>query len=445
MLPLDAAAPAQGQMVEKTRKIALHRRRRRPCAGRTCVDLFSGAGGLAVGFRLAGWAILAANDEDKDAGVTFRLNFPETSFFEGPIATLTARAVLTECGLAKGELDCLIGGPPCQSFSYNNHQRSAEDERARLFRDYLRLVKGLRPKVLIMENVPGILTIGDNAVIKEIANRLEELGYDTAVRVLSAEEFGTPQVRRRVFIVASRIGPASELLPLPTHRPAAGTRRPTRDARSGDVVTPTAASLPVTVQQAIGDLPPIDSGGGKQQSPAARKPATTQFQREARKGAPAVYNHVCHALTPSMLERIKHVPEGGNWRNIPFDLLPAGMQRARPVDHTKRYGRLAREGLASTILTKCDPHWGAYIHPTQNRTISVREAARLQGFPDSFVFGGAHLSKQYAQVGNAVPVPVARALGTCTLKHLENPRPRFWRTAQRPLPLTRVRSALKAA
>ncbi len=398
----------------------VHKRTRHPDGSRTCVDLFSGAGGLAVGFRQAGWSVLAANDADKEAGATFRLNFPEASFFGGPIAALTAKAVLDECGIKRGELDCLIGGPPCQSFSYNNHQRSAEDERARLFRDYLRLVKGLKPKTLVMENVPGILTIGDNAVIKEISEKLEDLGYNVEVRILSAEEFGTPQVRRRVFIVASRVGAAAELLPSPTHRPASGIRRPAATPADGKKIKFIGTRRPITVQQAIGDLPPLSSGGGKHELSGPQGKATTQFQRDARRGAKTLYNHVCHALTAPMLDRIMHVPEGGNWRNIPFHLLPAGMQRARAKDHTKRYGRLSRNGLASTILTKCDPHWGAYIHPTQNRTISVREAARLQGFPDCFVFAGEHFSKQYTQVGNAVPVPVARALAAAALKHLED-------------------------
>lgn len=127
------------------------------------------------------------------------------------------------------------------------------------------------------------------------------------------------------------------------------------------------------------------------------------------------------------LERIRHVPEGGNWRDIPRELLPAGMQRARLKDHTKRYGRLARKGLASTILTKCDPHWGAYIHPTQDRTISVREAARLQGLSDSFQFAGEHLSKQYIQVGNAVPMPVAKAIAESVRVHIERRQSRSHR------------------
>lgn len=405
-------------MVKSKHKLKFHARSAPRHRGRTCIDLFSGAGGLAVGFRQAGWSILAANDSDADAGATFRLNFPEASFFEGPISALTPELLLKECGLKRGELDCLIGGPPCQSFSYNNHQRTADDERARLFTDYLRLVAGLQPKTLIMENVPGILTIGDNAVIKEIAARLALLNYDSAVDVLSADEFGVPQIRRRVFIVASRIGSARDLLPAPTHQSAI-PRSPRASALpGGKEKRARARRKPVTIKEAIGDLPRLRSGKGLHVAPRLKGRAASPFQRTARRGAKGLHNHICHALTDAMLKRIKHVPEGGNWRDIPRKLLPAGMQRARLSDHTKRYGRLSRKGLASTILTKCDPHWGAYVHPTQNRTISVREAARLQGFPDRFVFAGEHLSKQYAQVGNAVPILIACAIGEVALEHV---------------------------
>jgi len=384
--------------------IVLHKRTVEPGKGPTCVDLFSGAGGLAVGFRQAGWAILAANDADAAAGATFRANFPEASFFEGPIRLVKAAGILAECGLKRGQLDCLIGGPPCQSFSHNNHQRSATDARARLFEDYLRLVRGLRPKTLVMENVPGILSIDDGSVIEEIAAALGKIGYATTYRVLSAEEFGTPQVRRRVFIVASRVGSAESLLPVPTHGPSAPAKRRRRI---------------VNVGAAIGDLPVLENGGGEQEVKRPPSRPSSGFQRSVRRGARRLFNHVCHKLTDVNLRRIVHVTEGGNWRQIPRDLLTDGMKRARTSDHTKRYGRLSRSGLASTILTKCDPHWGAYVHPTQNRTITVREAARLQGFPDSFRFAGAEISHQYVQVGNAVPVPVARALATAALAHLK--------------------------
>lgn len=324
--------------------------------------------------------------------------------------------LLDQCGIAKGELDSLIGGPPCQSFSYNNHQRSAEDDRARLFEDYLRIVDGLQPKTLIMENVPGILTINDGQVIEEIKSSLTALGYDCAVEIINAEEFGTPQSRRRVFITGSRLGAADDLIPLPTHWKAG-----LRVLRGGEVISRPADTKhrAVNIWQAIGDLPKIENGGGAQASPRTGMNATTVFQREIRQGARKLYNHACNKLTKVNLDRLEHIPEGGNWRNVPRELLPAGMQRAELSDHTKRYGRLDRNGVASTILTKCDPHWGAYIHPTQDRTISVREAARLQGFPDSFRFAGEHLTPQYVQVGNAVPVPVARALGKAVLDHLD--------------------------
>lgn len=386
--------------------------------GRSCVDLFSGAGGLAVGFRKAGWNILAANDIDEDAALTFRQNFPETTFFLGPIAKLKAKDLLAECNINKGELDCLIGGPPCQSFSYNNHQRSANDARARLFEDYLRLVRELAPKTLIMENVPGILTIDNGSVVRVIASKLSRLGYAVSVKLLSAEQFGAPQIRRRAFIVATRVGDSNELLPIPSHGISRDTSEENRAyINKHDRKTPSRKKL-VTIQQAIGDLPRLENGGGKHVRKMPSKRPTTQYQRNARKGATALYNHVCRNLSEVMLERMKYVPEGGNWRDIPRRLLTEGMKRARSSDHTKRYGRLSRKGLSATLLTKCDPHWGAYVHPTQNRTISVREAARIQGFPDEFQFAGESISKQYAQVGNAVPIPLAQALGEAALKHL---------------------------
>ena len=378
-----------------------------------CVELFSGAGGLAVGFRAAGWRISAANDIDPDAARTFRENFPEASFFEGPVEQLHAEDILRDCSISRGELGCLAGGPPCQSFSHNNHHRSAADERARLFEFYLNLVDKLLPQTLVMENVPGILSIDGGKVVDEIIQRLTTLGFDVAVHRLSAEEFGTPQLRRRVFFLASRVGPASELLPQSTHwgsglvklggaksQPSSATRRPVR------------------VWQAIGDLPELTNGGGNFSTSRTGWPAKTAYQKDARRGSGLFYNHVCHRLGEANMHRIKHVPEGGNWRDVPRRLLSDGMKRAKLKDHTKRYGRLSRNGYASTILTKCDPHWGAYVHPTQDRTISVREAARLQGFPDTFVFHGSHPSKQYAQVGNAVPIQVARAVGQSVHEHL---------------------------
>lgn len=394
--------------------VTLHKRRVRLADGPRCVDLFAGAGGLAVGFRQAGWSVACGNDVNADASETFRLNFPEASFFEGPISGVQASDMLSEASVGVGELDCLIGGPPCQSFSHNNHNRNAVDDRARLFEHYVAIVKDMRPKTIIMENVPGILSIDGGSVVEEITSGLKKLGYsEPCVKVLSAEQYGTPQVRRRAFIVASRIGPSAELLPPATHwsprfkhvgypkkRPDGATKRP------------------VTVWQAIGDLPLLNGKPGLQEMPRDWGRATSAFQREAQKGAPVIFNHIGHVLTEVNLSRVLHIPQGGNWRDIPRELLPTGMRRAKLTDHTKRYGRLHQDGFASTILTKCDPHWGAYIHPIEDRTITVREAARLQGFPDAFRFSGESIGPQYVQVGNAVPVPLAFAIGRAVYRHL---------------------------
>jgi DNA (cytosine-5)-methyltransferase 1 len=386
--------------------------------GFTCIDLFSGAGGLAEGFRQAGWSIRAGNDLDKYAGATFRANFPEASFYEGPVSALSARKLLRDAGLKQGELDCLMGGPPCQSFSYNNHQRSATDERAVLFRKYLQIVRALFPKTLVMENVPGMLTIGNGRVLGEIKDELRALGYECEVRVLYCEDFGVPQARRRAFIIASRLGAAAEIFPCGTHGPSEKPSQKANKFVHRWEPTPGESPLPfVTVWDAIGDLPVLRNGGGTALAKHCRAPAT-KFQRAVRGRATHIRNHTCHMLTDVMLKRILHVSEGGNWTEIPRKLLPAGMRRAHLKDHTKRYGRLRRKGLASTILTKCDPHWGAYIHPTQNRTISIREAARLQGFPDRFRFASSQAGKSYEQVGNAVPVPVARAIGLSLSAHI---------------------------
>jgi DNA (cytosine-5)-methyltransferase 1 len=275
-----------------------------------------------------------------------------------------------------------------------------------------------------MENVPGMLTIGEGRVVDEIKAKLRSLGYQCQVRIVYCEDFGVPQARRRAFVIASRIGAVGQLFPRGTHGPS---EKPSVDANA--LVhrwTPpgrSAARPFVTVWDAIGDLPVLKNGGGTARG-KHRKAPVTRYQRRARGRATQIHNHVCHALSKAMLKRISHVYEGGNWTQIPRRLLPAGMRRAERSDHTKRYGRLRRRGLASTILTKCDPHWGAYVHPTQNRTVSVREAARLQGFPDRFRFAGTHASKHYEQVGNAVPVQVAHALGVALAAQVRTDRRR---------------------
>ena len=152
--------------------------------------------------------------------------------------------------------------------------------------------------------------------------------------------------------------------------------------------------------------------------------AACEYQNMLRVGSIAVHNHAAPCLAPINIERMKYVPPGGSWRDIPFELLPAGMKKARRCDHTKRYGRMRWEGLSCTVLTKCDLHWGAYIHPEQDRAITVREAARIQSIPDWFQFDGSR-TDQYIQVGNAVPPLLGKAIGEAIVmaESLECPYP----------------------
>ncbi len=156
------------------------------------------------------------------------------------------------------------------------------------------------------------------------------------------------------------------------------------------------------VWDAIGDLPRLKNGEAAADGASYRTEAKSAYQQNMRRSGSGVLNHSAPKLAPVNLKRMQHIPEGGSWRDIPVALLPNGMKRARRSDHTKRYGRLEKKGLSSTILTKCDVHWGAYIHPEQDRSLTVREAARLQSFPDWFEFKGPR-TEQYIQVGNAVP------------------------------------------
>ena len=173
----------------------------------------------------------------------------------------------------------------------------------------------------------------------------------------------------------------------------------------------------VTVGEAIGDLPRLAMGEGAE-TVGYTTEAHSEYARTMRNPEGVTFNHFGAKLAKQNIERMKYVKPGGSWREIPHQLLPKGMQRARKSDHTKRYGRLRNDGLAGTVMTKCDPHWGTVFLPDQERSLTVREAARFQSFPDAYRFLGPRVS-QYEQVGNAVPVLMAKAIALQIRAHLE--------------------------
>lgn len=365
----------------------------------TAVDLFCGAGGLSEGLRQAGVHVLAGNDFDDAAGVTYARTHREARFLGGPIQNLTAQDFLRAARLKEGQLDILAGGPPCQAYSVYNHQRGMHDDRSTLFREYLRLVEGLAPKWVIMENVTGIMSAGQGAAFSAIIDGFKARGYRVESKVLRAEAFGIPQERRRVVFLGNRTGDPI-VWPPETHGPG--------------------LSPLVSVADAISDLPKLGNGEACKSRAYASRPRSP-YQEELRQGSVGVLNHSSPRLAAINVSRMKHIPQGGSWRDIPYELLPKGMKAARRCDHTKRYGRLRWGGLASTILTKCDLHWGAYIHPEQDRSLTVREAARFQSFPDWFEFEGSQ-TDQYVQVGNAVPPILGRAIGEALISGLGRAR-----------------------
>lgn len=380
------------------------------------LDLFAGAGGLTCGLDMAGFKPILANELVPAHAETYSFNHPDTEMVVGDIREIVERNLMKSLGLVPGELDLLAGGPPCQGFSINAPIRSLDDERNHLFKDYLRIAAILKPKAILIENVPGIVSLGKGTVVEQIYKELIELGYSVDHRILFAGHYGVPQMRFRTVFIAVKGRGRKISFPEPKYNAKAVANFSGAKELCMQISPLFSQALKpyTTVWNAISDLPEIDGGNVMGPSKIDVAPES-EYQKLMRNGSFELHNHVAAKLGAINLERLKYIPQGGSWRDIPYDLLPAGLQRARRSDHTKRYGRLDPNGLCSTILTKCDPHWGSFFHPTQDRVISVREAARIQSFPDHYVFKG-NVTQQYEQVGNAVPPLMAKEIGLEIIK-----------------------------
>lgn len=375
-------------------------RRGRIAHGLTAVDLFAGAGGLSAGFDWAGGEVLGGIEYDASAAATFRANHRRAKVW-GDIRSVPPQVVRE----AVGPVDLLIGGPMCQGVSQRG-PRDPHDERNFAFWAFSEYVRELKPTFFLMENVPALVSdVHNRKLAIAVFEELESLGYHISAEVLNAAWLGVPQLRYRLIVLGSL-----------EHRPSFPEVVETAIAERLDE-----ASF-ATVHDAISDLPAVRAGGGSDSvsMPPLPKNASS-YLRTLRGRSRVLYNHVSADTDPINLNRIAHVTEGGNWHDIPRRLLPERFRHVRPSDHTTTYRRLDREHPAHTITTECgNVTSGAFTHPTQNRAITVREAARLQGFPDRFRFVGPKNS-QYRQVGNAVPVLLARRV----FERLLDPKPGF--------------------
>jgi DNA (cytosine-5)-methyltransferase 1 len=392
-------------------------------------DLFCGAGGLSQGLHSAGFDIAAAADHDPDVCATHRLNFPGTVVVEGDLTARENHMTVIDA-IGDRRLDILAGGPPCQAFSQmRNHDRLIEDPRNRLYREFVEILKELRPRALLLENVPGMDQL-QGAVRRQIEEDLSLRGDYTIISgVLDAADFGVPQRRPRLVFVGVENGGTPEL----PH--GSGISRHLRTPPSGEpdsssrderqqwqrVLEDPRDARAVTAAQALSDL--LEPGE------RYTGPATSAYQRAIRRGSKAPQDHAPSRIRDDTVQRLEAIPPGGNIYDLPDDLRrrylgdttwgPAGDGQRLARRHFDAYRRLHPNWVAWTVNTKADfaYHYGAA------RGLSVREAARIQSFPDRFHFttaprgtpgqikNGARHSR-YRQVGNAVPPLLAGAIGT---------------------------------
>jgi DNA (cytosine-5)-methyltransferase 1 len=349
----------------------------------TVLDLFCGCGGISSGFSQAGFKIVGGIDFNKDATSTFQHNFKDAKVVCTDISTIDDKSVLE---WYEG-VDVIVGGPPCQGFSTANRwQKEEDDPRNKLFFQYLRFVKILKPKIVMIENVRGLLTRDNGYAINRINTLLSEMGYITQSAVLDASEYGVPQNRKRAIIVG-----------LLNHTTSFDFNAITKLEK-------------VTVEDAIGELVQFEHSEGEY---ILSQDPTSNYRKYLRRSDNRVPNHATVYPAQKVQERISFVPQGGNWQDVPTHLWPNDRQNR----HSSAYKRLALQSQSCTIDTG-NAH-SNYFHPLFNRIPSIRESARLQSFPDSFEFLGPRGS-MYRQVGNAVPPLLAKAVAKEIYKILDN-------------------------
>lgn len=362
------------------------------------VDVYSGAGGLTQGFKLAGFEVAVAVDNDECAEQTYRFNHPEVHFLRDKVENISGDKILNLVA-KKGfsGVDVLIGGPPCQAFSFANTQSwGIGNPLSNGVWEFLRLIEEIKPTVFVMENVLGLRSKRNGQVSAQIVEKTRQLGYQAKNELLCAVDFGVPQNRRRTFVFGT-------ILKTPL-----GMFSDRKKAK-------------LKVSTAISDLPPLPEGGGGTEIADYKKKPQNEYQNLMRKNSPKLFNHVTSksgSVDPNVIERFKRIPQGKSLNDV-WSCLPSNLKKGivcvqTGCVHSNIYRRLHWKEPAPTIV---HVRKAVLLHPYQHRLISVREAARLQSFFDRYRFFGS-VSRQYQQVADAVPVFMASGIAETIMSYL---------------------------
>ncbi|MBE5950703.1 MAG: DNA cytosine methyltransferase [Lachnospiraceae bacterium] len=346
------------------------------------IDLFAGVGGLSLGFEKHGFDVVLANEYDASIAAAYQLNHKNTKMIVGDITSLNLEEVF---GKYKGKIDVVIGGPPCQGFSQKGQRKTIHDERNFLFKYYVAVVELVEPRYFVMENVPNLLSAEGGFFRNEIVELFNSMGYSLNMGVLNAADYGVPQNRRRAVIIGKKDGNAPEL--------------------------PTPIDKTVTVWDAISDLAYLKSGEGKEEQEYKNEPQS-DYQKKLRHESSILHNHVVTKHSKLALERLALIPPNAGKEVLPKEHLTKSI-------YSGTWTRMRKEEISVTITTRFDtPSSGKFTHPFLDRAITVREAARIQSFPDNFVFVG-NKGSQMKQVGNAVPPLLAGAIAEVIMKDIK--------------------------
>lgn len=344
----------------------------------TVIDLFSGAGGLSYGFEMSGFEVLLGIDNDAKALETFKENHSGSDILCGDITEITYKKDIKPM-IGNKKIDVIVGGPPCQGMSLSG-PRKFDDPRNKLYLSFIRLVREIKPKVFVIENVIGIISLFKGQIKDNIINEFTEMGYKVQFKTLVASDYGVPQNRKRVIFVGTRFD---------------------------GFEYPTPYKNIVTTSMALSDLPPLENELGEDVAEYHSAPQN-EYQVLMRKDSKNVLNHIAANHTEKVRNTISLVPDGGNYKDLPEEYQ--GIRNFNVA-----WTRFASWKPAPTIDTGHRHHF----HYKYNRVPTVRESARLQSFPDRFLFLG-NKTQQFRQVGNAVPPLMAKAVADKLADYLNN-------------------------